>query len=160
MALLSRRWSLLDVDDVEALAWKMLGTNGQVAGLQPHQRDDLCTHVITTIWEASLRFDPDRNVSFSTYAYVIGQRSIVSWFRSTSNGFGRTRWKFGDGRIHERARPELLSLDAERDSLGAALGTIGGDSAAVWDEACRGLFAERDRERVRDLDLLGLGEVA
>lgn len=120
MALLSRRWSLLDVDDVEALAWRVLATSGQVTGLQPHQRDDLCTHVITTIWEASLRFDPNRNVSFSTYAYVIGQRSIVSWFRSTSNGFGRTRWKFGDGRIHERARPEFVSLDTTNiDPVGA-----------------------------------------
>jgi hypothetical protein len=55
--------------------------------------------------------------SFSTYATSTLYRRVVDWQRQRC---GRTRWAFGNGRVYERKRPELVSLDAD-DSVGSEL---------------------------------------
>jgi hypothetical protein len=48
----------------------------------------------------------------------------VDWQRQR---YGRTRWTFGNGRVYERRRPELVSLDdADNGRRGAAAGENGG----------------------------------
>jgi hypothetical protein len=65
----------------------------------------------------SLRYEPRRTVSFSTYATCTLSKRIIDWQRQR---YGRTRWTFGDGRVYERPRVKLVSIDGD-DSNGSTM---------------------------------------
>ena len=141
-------YRLHDVEDVAGLLAATIRASG--LKLSYHDREDLEAELLVFAWKLSDKYDPARG-SFSNYLFKCARLEAVDWQRRRF----RTVWKFKT-HTYTRPRPEFISLDTERDSLGDALGTIGGDSAAVWDEACRGLFEARDRERVQDLVRLGI----
>lgn len=151
MALLSSRFQLFDLEDVEALVVSAVNRSRHAGDLSPDDRDDLVAAGIAAVWKASATYDRSRG-KFSTVAWVVAQRTVVDTFRRDY----RTVWKFRD-RVHERPRPVFVSLDDERNTrLGDALGARAGDPASDWDEAVRGLQRARDRTRARDLDTLNL----
>jgi DNA-directed RNA polymerase specialized sigma24 family protein len=143
------RLALHDVDDTAAFIAALVQRSGIV--LDYHDREDLQQHLLVFAWSLAEKYDSDRG-TFSNYLYRCASLQVLQWQRKR---FGRTVWRFKN-RVHVRKLPELVSYDAERDSLGEAFGTIGGDPETVWDEAGGGLYEDRDRERVRDLDRLGL----
>jgi hypothetical protein len=147
------QFGLHDVDDTAAFVAVLIDRSG--LSLSWDDREDLEQHLLIFAWSLSEKYDPARG-SFSNYLWRTGSLQVLQWQRKR---FGRTVWKFKD-RTHVRKLPELVSYDAERDSLEDAYGSVGGDPATVWDEACRGLYEDRDRERVRDIARLGIEEAA
>jgi DNA-directed RNA polymerase specialized sigma24 family protein len=150
--LLSERWSLFDLDDVEGFCVRVVQSSK--LRLQPHEDyEDLLAHCISVCWEVSLRYDASRG-SFSTFAWRPTYFAAVNWLRKRK---GRTVWKFSDGRIHECALPKLLSLDdTDHGQLVEAESARNGDRAAGRDESLTWLFDERDSCAARDYELLGL----
>jgi hypothetical protein len=122
MALLSGKYSLLGIEDVEAFAARIVDRR-RLDWLLPHERDDLVVWLVEECWRLSLRFSP-QGYPFSQWVRPTLERRVVDWLRSPANrrlGSGRTRWKFGDSE-YERPLTEVVSLDAddsERDRLGA-----------------------------------------
>jgi DNA-directed RNA polymerase specialized sigma24 family protein len=106
---LNGRLALFDVDDTERLAAVALAAQLRRMGahLREDDQEDALAFLVATIWEASLRYDPAHCSSFSRYAYQIARRRTVDFIRLRN---GRTRWQSKD-RLHERASPELVSLD-------------------------------------------------
>lgn len=145
MSLLSARFSLHDVDDVEALAWKVIGADRRLH-LAQHQCDELCTYLVSEIWRLSLRYEPGRgNVTFASFAYRTASLRVTDWLRLE---FGRSRWQWADS-SYERERPELVSLDAddpEHGGVGAPLsaGSVDDGAPRLADEL-RGLEARARR---------------
>jgi hypothetical protein len=150
--LLNRRWALFDVSDVEGFVHATIRA-GKVE-LSYHEHEDLAAYLLAECWLLSQSFQPELGVFFSRFAAPRLRNKAVDWVRSTR---GRTRWKFSGGRVHERRRPEFVSLDGQRDDrLDRALASRAGDPQADWDEDLRWLLDSRDRERARDFDTLGL----
>jgi DNA-directed RNA polymerase specialized sigma24 family protein len=144
---------LHDVEDGAAFVSSIVQRSGVVLGY--HDREDLEQHLLVFAWTLAEKYDPDRG-TFSNYLFRCASLQVREWQRGKH---GRTVWKFKN-RIHVRKLPEFVSYDAERDSLGEAFGTIGGDPETVRDEAGGGLYEARDRERVRDLDRLGIQQTS
>jgi hypothetical protein len=146
--------ALYDIADTAGFVGAIVNRSG--LALSWSDREDLEQYLLSTAWEISLTFEPGRgSVGFSTYAGNILRRRTHDWVRQKN---GRTIWRFGDGRVHERPRPQLLSFDddAERDRLVDTLGTGTGDSETDRDEDLGRLYATRDRARTRDLYEMGL----
>jgi DNA-directed RNA polymerase specialized sigma24 family protein len=140
---------LHDVEDGAAFVSSIVQRSGVV--LSFHDRQDLEQHLLVFAWTLSEKYDPARG-TFSNYLYRCASLQVLQWQRKR---FGRTVWKFKN-KVHVRKLPEFVSYDAERDSLGEAFRTVGGDPATVRDEAGGGLYEDRDRERVRDIGRLGI----
>jgi hypothetical protein len=141
---------LHDIDDAERFVGAIVSRSG--FALSFHDREDLGEYLLVECWQLSLRYDrgdPQYPPRFSVHATNILRRRLVDWQRAKH---GRTIWRFGDGRVHERPRREFVSFDddAERDRLVEAFGTGAGDGEADRDEVVGGLFADRDRKGVRD----------
>jgi hypothetical protein len=114
------------------------------------------SYVVSELWRLSLDYDPEGTASFATYGYRRGRLLALEWFRVR---FGRTVWKFGDGRTHVRERPSVLSLDtdeSERSRLDPALGTRAGDPTDDRDPDLSRLLTGGSRQRSRDFHELGL----
>jgi DNA-directed RNA polymerase specialized sigma24 family protein len=151
MPLLNSPWQLRDVADVEALLRTAISRSRHTGNLRPHELDDLVAFLFEVAWRADETYKPGRG-SFSSFLYAAAQRRIVDFHRSRY----RTRWRFA-GKVHERPRPELLSVDDEHGSrLVDAVAARAGDRASDRLEDGGGVFAERDRCRASDLELLGL----
>jgi DNA-directed RNA polymerase specialized sigma24 family protein len=92
--------------DVEALAARALGDQLGTMGatLRHDDHEDALSYVIAAVWQASLKYDPERSISFSTFAYQLSRRRTIDWFRGR---YGRTRWTFGDGYQYDRERPNI-----------------------------------------------------
>jgi len=159
MTMLHGRLELHGVD-VELLARRATNAwlSSHRAHLQEADREDLVCYVVAEIWRASVGFDRERaGVSFASYGYQRASVRTVDWYRQR---FGRTRWVFGDGRVHERERPVPLSLDApgrndpDAGPLGASLAGGGGDPAGSCDPALARLLDVGDRERARDREIV------
>src|SRR5215208_5954027 len=58
--LLNQRWSLHEVDDVEALLIRAVSRSRYADGLRPDERDDLVTYLFEFAWKLSQKFDPER----------------------------------------------------------------------------------------------------
>jgi hypothetical protein len=125
--------------------------------LNYYEREDLEQFLLIECWKLSLRYESGRiDKGFGAYATVALKRRVVDWQRKR---WGRTKWSFSGGRVYVRPRPELISFDADNsvsDRLDAVESTRAGDSAPGGDEDWRRLLAERDRNRIRDFDILGL----
>jgi hypothetical protein len=170
LPLLSSRLSLFDVNDVEALCGSEIRRSS--LSLSHQDWEELLVYLIESVWEASLRFEPGviRSKStvnpeadgqgFGCWARLTLRRRIVDWQRAK---LGRTRWQFrnpdGSIRIHERERTIILSLDTDdsvRDQLGATVTAGSGDFASGSELGFGGLDVSGNRQRARDLELLGL----
>jgi DNA-directed RNA polymerase specialized sigma24 family protein len=143
---------LHDIDDAERFVGTIVSRSG--FSLSFHDREDLGEYLLVECWQLSLRYQAG-GISFSTWAGNTLRRRSVDWLRQQN---GRTIWRFGDGRVHERPRREFVSFDDAnaRDRLDEALAEGNGDSEADRDEALGGLLDARDREADRDYAILGL----
>ena len=160
MALLSSRFRLFDLEDVEGLVVAAIGRSPHVGNLSPDDWDDLVAAGIAAVWKASTTWEAGRG-KFSTVAWVVAQRTVVDSLRSRY----RTVWKFSGGRTYERPpRPEFVSYehefashkhanangsassgDDERPSrrLGRALAELSVDAATSSDPALARILATR-----------------
>lgn len=148
------RLALYDIADTAGFVGAIVSRSG--LALSWSDREDLEQFLLTTAWEISLSFDPSRgSVGFSTYAGHILRRRTHDWLRQQN---GRTIWRFGDGRVYERPRRELVSLDddSERNRLVDTLAEGNGNSEADRDSDLGRLYAERDSARIRDELEMGL----
>ena len=143
---------LWDIDDAERFCSAIVSRSG--FQLSFHDAEDLRQHLLVEAWRLSLSYQAG-GISFSTWAGNTLRRRSVDWIRQQN---GRTIWRFGDGRVHERPRRELVSFDddAERDRMDLALGTESGDPAADCDPDRERLLGDGSRSRARDYALLGL----
>jgi len=137
--LLSGQFSLhgLDVEPFAARVVDRTLRRRNIEIYSVHRREDLLAFVIAEVWVASRKFDARRYASFEQFAYSVAQRRVFDWIRLDA---GRSRWAFGPnadhahaGGVYERERPELLSLDFERESgdgeLDGALSGVANDFA-------------------------------
>ena len=118
--MLAGKLALHDVRDVEGLCARI--AQRSAPELSWHEREDLGAYLVATAWELSRRYEPGGANSFSTWATTTLQRRLVDWRRAKD---GRSVWRFGDGTVYERPRPELVSLDPR---LEQALAEGGGRS--------------------------------
>ena len=131
------RLALYDIADTAGFVGAIVNRSGLT--LSWSDREDLEQFLLATAWEISLTFDPGKgSVGFSTYAGSILRRRPHDWVRQRN---GRTIWRFGDGRVHERPRPFLLSLNMDGpdgDRLRSTLDEGVGDPAADCDPIVNG----------------------
>jgi DNA-directed RNA polymerase specialized sigma24 family protein len=81
--LLSGRYSLLGIDDVEGFCAAII-LRSQV-DLAHHEHEDLLAYLVETAWELSLDFEPG-GISFSTYAGTTLRRRVIDWQRQRFGG--------------------------------------------------------------------------
>lgn len=76
--------ALHDIRDTEKLCRRILDNHLRKtrATLNHHDTEDAVSYLIETAWELSLRYDPNRNTSFSKYAYSVLALRIVDWYRT------------------------------------------------------------------------------
>jgi DNA-directed RNA polymerase specialized sigma24 family protein len=109
---LSRRYSLHDVEDVEAFCARVLDERLKRYGgvLRPDMYEDALAYLVVEAWKLSGKWDPAKGIpSFSTFAYRRLRFAVVNWYRIT----------LGDSRFHKGRRAALnatLSLDADAAS--------------------------------------------
>jgi len=146
------RLALYDIADTAGFVGAIVNRSG--LALSWSDREDLEQFLLATAWEISLTFEPGKgSVGFSTYAGNILRRRTHDWVRQKN---GRTIWRFGDGRVHERPQRVLVSFDDADARLGETLTEGDGDREADRDSALGRLYATRDRERARDYLEMGL----
>jgi DNA-directed RNA polymerase specialized sigma24 family protein len=141
--------ALWNVDDASAFCWAIVRKTG--LELDFHDAEDLHQYLFTECWRLSLRYQPG-GPDFDGWASRILRVRVVDWTRQRN---GRTKWAFSD-HAYERPRRQLVSYDSERDRLDAALGTWTSDPAAGRDSDLGRLVSTGDRQRARDLQILGL----
>jgi hypothetical protein len=109
-SVLSQRWSLDDVEDVEGLCGKVLDNRMRRFGatLKADDREDALAFLLAWVWALSLRFDPWHEAthrrSFSTFLYRRLEYAVVDWYRQ----------RFRDSRYHDE-EIVVLSLDYDAD---------------------------------------------
>jgi hypothetical protein len=141
---------LHDIDDAERFVGAIVSRSG--FSLSFHDREELGEYLLVECWQLSLRYDrgdPQFPPRFSVHATNILRRRLVDWQRAKH---GRTIWRFGDGRVHERQLPSFLPFDGLDDALGAGEG----DPADGGDSDLGRVATTGDRQRARDLWTLGL----
>lgn len=146
---------LHDVDGERLAAWVI-----QRSGLRLSREDfeDAHQQLLLEFWRLSRDFDSTSGRPFAPLATTVLGRRLIDWQRKR---FGRTTWRFGDGRVHKRKQPVFVEFDeAVIDRLDAAESEGRGDRETSGDEALRGLFSERSRRRLGDLELLGIDAAA
>jgi DNA-directed RNA polymerase specialized sigma24 family protein len=106
---LSQRWSLHDVEDVEALCGKVLDDRLRRWGatLDEEAIEDCLAYLLARSWDLYIKFDPCFDAtykrSFSTFLYRRLRFAVVDWYRQ----------RFEDNR--HPGRPIVLSLDNDAD---------------------------------------------
>jgi hypothetical protein len=145
--MLAATFPLWDVEDTEAFCAALIQRSRLT--LTTVERDDLLAYLIAEAWTLSLRYDPAVR-TFASFAGSTLRLRVIDWYRRER---GRTRWTFAD-RTYERPLPTLVSLDADRDSLGDADAGGAGDSPADRVASLDGLLAGGSRATDRDLRIL------
>jgi DNA-directed RNA polymerase specialized sigma24 family protein len=149
VVVLNAKWSLGDVDDVEAVVRAVLVAElgKRDVRLTDSAFDDALAHLLSEAWIAWNHFDPGRGLAFSTYLRQQLKLRHIDHIRKVR---GRTRWSWSGDKTYEReARPSDLSLDAKHGDDGStlleSLAIGGSDSSAdsVAREDAR-LFAYAD----------------
>jgi DNA-directed RNA polymerase specialized sigma24 family protein len=143
--------ALHDVDDVAGFVGAIVSRSG--LDLSWSDREDLEQTLQIVAWEISLKFEPGRTVTFSTFAGTILRRRVIDWQRARN---GRTVWKFKT-HTYIRERPQFVPFDdSARDRLEQSQPEGAGDRTDSGDFGLPGLFEGGDRQPARDLALLGL----
>jgi DNA-directed RNA polymerase specialized sigma24 family protein len=137
---------LHDIDDAERFVGAIVTRSG--LALNFHDAEDLSEYLLVECWQLSLHYQAG-GISFSTWAGNTLRRRSVDWIRQRR---GRTIWRFGDGRVHERQLPSFVPFDGLDDALGAG----SGDPADSGDSDLGRVATTGDRQRARDLWTLGL----
>ena len=142
MALLSGKYELLGIEDVEAFTASVVHRSR--LDLSHHDREELHVFLIEQCWKLSLRYKPGIiQQGFSTYARITLSRRVIDWLRQR-----RFDYRYERG-------IELVPLDSDdpehANRLGAALSAGSVDSGAyrLADEL-RGLEARAPRPGGRD----------
>jgi hypothetical protein len=148
---LSEKWSLGNVDDVEALVKNVLVAElgKRDVRLRGHDFDDALCFLLEQAWLAWERYDGQRGLTFAAY---LRQWTKLRYLDHVRKVRGRTIWQWKDSRYERPARPLNLSLDAAGpDGDGRSLGETladgssdpigGGDSSPL-----RELLEDRDRD--------------
>lgn len=134
--MLNGKWSLGDVEDVEALVKAVLVAElaKRDVKLPWDKFDDFLARMLEHAWWESERFDPSRGLSLETFLRQQLKLRFIDVVRVVR---GRTRWSWGDGTSYEREPwPLDLSLDApaskkaDGHSLVEALADCSSDSEA------------------------------
>lgn len=101
--MLSRRYALRDVADVERFASRVLRDEVARYGayLRDDQFEDALGWLIGEAWLLEQRYDPTRGLLFSTYLRGVLRLRVVDWYRS----------RFRDGRYNPRGFKEVFSLE-------------------------------------------------
>jgi hypothetical protein len=139
-----------DIDDAEKFCSAIVGRSG--LQLSFHDREDLAQWLLGECWQLSLCYDtgdPKFPPCFSNYATIILRRRVVDW---QPKRLGRTVWKFRD-HVHERPRPQLLSLD---DRVESDLGEGPGDPEVDRSPDLARILGKGSRPSARDYLDLGL----
>jgi hypothetical protein len=92
LALLSSRFELYDIRDVEAFAISIIDRSE--LRLSHHDREDLLDSLIVACWKCSLDYDPAR-ACFSTFATYKVRAELVAWLRTSNERTGRTGFRAG-----------------------------------------------------------------
>ena len=139
-SVLSGRWSLADVDDVEGLCGKALETRLRRWGavLSEQDNEDALSYLLARAWVLYLRFDPwyeaTRKRSFSTFLYRrLYNFEVINWYRIR---FGDRRYQDGDTIV--------LSLDHDADGSLSELDELVSDGEGDPADSCldlRGVLA-------------------
>jgi DNA-directed RNA polymerase specialized sigma24 family protein len=158
---LNEKWSLGDVDDVEAVVRSVLlaELGKRDVRLTDSAFDDALAHLLSEAWIAWEKFDPGRGLAFSTYLRQQLKLRHIDHIRKVR---GRTRWSWSGDKTYEReARLSDLSLDAAAPgsdagrSLGETIAARSGDDAAnLVARADVRLFAEADLHSLDDLAVI------
>jgi hypothetical protein len=159
--MLSRRYELHDVDDVEALCEHVanLWARRTQTRLSPADHEDLVAFLIAEAWRLGERFRPTAaTAKFRSYAMSLLPYRATDWLRQSPSGSGRTRWTFATN-SYERPVVHTLSLDApladdHEGTLRDTVSDLSADPAGDRGEALDWLFAVASREAERDLHRL------
>lgn len=127
--MLNGKLSLHDIDDVEAFCIYLINRQRR-GGYAGHDYEDLLAWFIERVWRLSLRYDSERESTFSHYAAT--SIRAADWERLR---FGRTRWVFKHV-VYERPRPVFVPLD-DRPDLADPRGAV--DASADSVQALLGL---------------------
>lgn len=144
--------------DTEQLAHKALKGWERTVKTRLNQQDheDLLTELITTTWQLSQKYNPQRHNRFDAYAYPLLILRAHDWLRQKN---GRTTWKFNGHTHHRPPRQQPLSLDAPTttDTTLRLLDLVGNNNSSDptnRNETLERLEHERDSHRTQDLNTL------
>jgi hypothetical protein len=104
---MQEHWSF-DIKDPERFVGNVVSRAGK--DFDYHQRERLIQFLLIELWQFSLLEPRPWRNSFSGWVYPLLRLRVADFERQPEEG-GRTKWKFGDGRVYERTRPQHLSLD-------------------------------------------------
>jgi hypothetical protein len=115
--------------------------------------DECVAYLFEVAWRAYESWDPERGPWKQRLRWKL-DAGVVDFYRRE---LGRTRWQFRDY-VHERGRPDVLSLDApvEGNQLADTLPSRESHDEIDRSPSLERLLARRDRERVGDFAELGL----
>jgi hypothetical protein len=157
--------TLHDLRDVEAFCNAALdqALNRSRANLRPADHDDALAYLISQTWRLSLRYDHNKNPSFTSFARTFQPRFLVDFYRT----------RFLDNRNRRRYQPDEWyriqqlvfagSLDApvERHphdenprTLGELLAVPDSSSETDSDSLIERANRERARHRTREITLM------
>lgn len=123
--------------------------------------DDLIQYLTVECWRLSERFQPTTpKARFRPYAQSQLNYRCVDWLRTNTHN-KRTKWQWSGGKVYERERVVLVSIDkplhGDNDDSGTLADTLvgsAGDLAADRGSALDWLVRAGDSETHRDLAIL------
>jgi hypothetical protein len=119
---LNGQLSLHGLDDVEPFVARVIDATlrRRNIALDAHRKEEVLAYAVSELWVASRKYDARRYKSFGQFADGVVRRRVIDWLRAD---LGRSRWRLGNGYVHERERPQFVSLDAAAggDRLGSPL---------------------------------------
>jgi hypothetical protein len=160
LALLSTRYQLFDLEDVEDVCTKKARAFAQQnCGHLPEQDfEGLVAFLIEAVWRMSTRYDPELSTSFEAIVRNRLGNRCVDWLRLYA---GRTRWQFGTHTYEGPSKLAVLavSLDAasgpDGDQLAERVGRTDAALDALSDpDIFGGLLLDREAEAPFDVPLV------
>lgn len=156
--MLNTTYALADMEDVEGFCSRVahLFCNRTRTRLDAADFEDLVSFLIAECWRLSERYTPTTSrARFKSYAYGPLTYRCTDW---TRKHLGRSKWQWSNGKVYERERPQVASLDRPigdgADTLGSSLANGAGDGPADRDTSLSWFHGAGDRQRAADTALL------